>query len=443
MRIYELRDPNRSYSKLDNLYRNQYQQRRKSTQVPQQYDYDSKDMEQFEVPTNDTETPEKIKQKAIEKSKQKKNQPTQVHPGFDGTLNNMSYNDIIKYINDPLVREFIDGFQHILGENFLTHYRVANWKQSDNTIKAPISAYITTDNDAVLELIMDANARKKKEVNEIPFDRIRMPKFLSTDKQEKVKKILSMPEYGGYEFLDNKKFVDIVIKDPQNPQANLTVNLDDATKQLLKLAEVIESMGSKFETPTIKKEKTPTSEHPYDYYDWLAGNLFKSWLNGVPSAFSRGGGETKGAYDLKDDMIVVGITKGGMYVRDVLHRNPYREHAVPCNLINNIGIDICENMFGEYKKKYADKKSIANNPKFLKEARRTLFVLKQMIQKCLVLVLCSTSERKYIDHTKGWLTTMPSKDWDWKTGNVLERFIKAKIPVFHIDNQEQRLAETK
>lgn len=439
MRIYELRDPNKSYSNLDNLYRNQYQQRRKSAQSPQQYDYDVKDMEQFEVPTNDTETPEKIKQKAIEKFKQKKNQPTQVRAGFEGTLNNMPYEDIIKYINDPLVRKFIDGFQRILGQNFLTHYRVANWKQSDNTIKAPISAYITTDNGAVLELIMDANARKKKEVNEIPFDRIRMPKFLDADKQEKVKTTLSMPEYGGYNFLDNKKFVDIVI-DPK-------VNLDGAVKQLLELASIIESMGSKFETPTIKKEKTPTSEHPYDYYDWLAGNLFKSWLNGVPSAFSRGGGEAKGAYDLKDDMIVVGITKGGMYVRDVLSRKyavkPYREHAVPCDLINNIGIDICEKMFGEYKKRYAEKKSIANNPKFLKEARRTLFVLKQMIQKCLVLVLCSTPERKYIDYTKGWLTTMPSKDWDWKTGNVLERFIKAKIPVFHIDNQEQRLAETK
>jgi hypothetical protein len=432
MRISELRDPGKFYTNLDQQYRNQYNKRRVSAQPPTTYDYEIGSRQEIDLPTHDTETPEKIKQNSEKRSQQKRNQPTKVTPNFSGNLNNMPYEQIIRYVKDPISLEFINGFEHSLGQQFTTHYRAGNWSEGSG-LKGPISGYIVTDNSAILELFISSSSRKnKKSLKDVGFDTIRMPKFTDKSKQDNVKNILSLPEYGGYKFHTSDAFPDIQIDN---------TDFVSAVRQLLELAKIIESMGSGFQTPSLKKEKTPTSDNTFDYYHWLANNLFNSWLNGVPSAFSRGGGESKGGYDLKDDMIVIGITEGGKYVRDELNKNPYREHAVPCDFINNIGIDICEKMFGEYKKKYQDKKSVSNSPKFMKEFRRTIFVLRQMIQRCLVLVLTSTPERKYIDFQKGWLSTMPNKDWDWRTGDVLERFRKSKIPVYHIDNGEQRLSE--
>jgi hypothetical protein len=442
MRIYELRDPSKGYYNLDNQFRNQFKNRRDSAGAPGEYEFDLGDETELQTPSIDTEKSEKQKQKEIKKTQQKKNQPTKVDDNFYGnTLNHMPYQQIIQYVKGgETVKEFINKFELAFGQQFTTTYRVDGWDRNTGTVNGNISCYILTDNDVRLELIIGSSdrkdsARKDKTIDQVKINKIRLNQFTTNERKEKVKLILSNPEYGGYKFTDKITFLDIAINPP--------TSVDDAIKQLQELAETIESMGDNFDIPVTKKEKTSSSDHTYDYYNWLARNLFSSWLNGVPSAFSRGGGESRGGYDLKDDMIVIGITKGGMKVRDELKLTPYREHAVPCDTINNIGIDICEKMFGEYKQQYQKRKSIENSPKFIKESRRTIFVLRQMIQRCLVLVLTSVPERKYIDFTKGWLSTMPSKDWDWKTGDVLERFKKSKIAVYHIDDISKRLSEEK
>jgi hypothetical protein len=439
MRIQEIiesaRDPNKSYDRLDTVFRNQSKIRSSSINPPDNFDYDEKDQQPIELPViapeKEISGSKKTNKKVATKQKWTRNSPSDKPK--NGDLIGVSFDTAQNLSDDPIVNDFVNRFESAARESgFKTIYWLKGWV---NGVHGGYTggSIITSDNNVEISIGFNSSSRKnKKSLSEVKFDYVRLPGFKGKeDKKAKVKQILSDQEYGGYEFLNaSKEQLDVKL-----PSDDFT----SAMKQLLSVGQTIQDMGPDFDIPSSRKQKVDSSDNPAHYYEWLSQNLFNSWLNGVPSAFSRGGGESTGGYDLKDSTIVVGITKGGIYTRDTLGKKPYREHAVPSDFINNIGIKICDDMFGDMKEVYKKRQSIASTPKFIKERRRTIFRLRQMIQKCLVLVLTSTTEREYIDFEKKLMTKMPD-GWNWETGNPLARFTAAKIPVYHIENNK-RLAE--
>jgi hypothetical protein len=178
---------------------------------------------------------------------------------------------------------------------------------------------------------------------------------------------------------------------------------------------------------------------PYQYYKWLASNIYESVKNNTSWGFSRGGSDSGGAYDRYDHHIIIGITKGGLEQK-AAGREPYREHIVPCDLINRMAIDICK-----------------RSPKGNAHRNQVIMEVAKMIHRNLAIVLCSSNpesgpdrdrandgDREKIDFDNGLKTTMPP---GWKDGDsILARFSYCDIPVYrNIKNHPsngKRLTET-
>jgi hypothetical protein len=217
--------------------------------------------------------------------------------------------------------------------------------------------------------------------------------------------------------------------------AQSTIVFKDATPEdklavFWKVVDTVESMGPDF----VKKESRgggagaliSGSMAPEQYYKWLALNIYNSVKNNYSWGFSRGGGSDsgEGAYDKFDNLIVIGITPGG--IKQIQSgRKAYREHVVPCDLINRMAIKLCQDSM---------KKNLSH--------RKIIFGIMELIHRNLAIVLCSSpprdannkpipdpnnpTEQEIIDSK--YQTTMPD---GWEDGmNILERFKKSGIPVY-------------
>jgi hypothetical protein len=165
---------------------------------------------------------------------------------------------------------------------------------------------------------------------------------------------------------------------------------------------------------------------PRNYYLYLAENIYIANKRNQGWALSRGGGidSGTGGYDRYDELIIMGITAGG--VKQINDGRPaYREHAVPADLINEMGIKICQ--------KYPKTNGFKN---------KVVTEVADMIQRNLSVVLCSSPPRdnnnKPIPDSKNpteqeivdskYRTTMPD---GWKDGDsILERFTASGIQVY-------------
>jgi hypothetical protein len=205
-------------------------------------------------------------------------------------------------------------------------------------------------------------------------------------------------------------------------------NIDDIINDFWNVIEIVESLGPDFK----KSNRSGTGagslitgkQAPWQYYLWIANNIYESVKQNTDWGFSRGGGD--GAYDRYDDLIVIGITKGG--IEQIGSGRPaYREHVVPSDLINRMGIEIC--------RKY---------PKTQKYKNQVIKEVALMVHRNLAIVLCSSpaqdsngkmlrdpknpTEQEIIDDIKGLRTVMPD---DWKDGDsILARFTYCGIPVY-------------
>lgn len=227
------------------------------------------------------------------------------------------------------------------------------------------------------------------------------------------------------------------VKTTANPRdVNVNINETDpeaAFEKVWGIVNSIESLGKDFK-PTIAKgagAAITKEQNALQYYRWIAENIYNSVKFNYRWGFSRGGGEGDGgAYDKNDALITVGITRKGFIARKNGDAT-YREHTVPADLINAEGIRICQE---------ARKGRLHSG--------QTIAEVMDMIQKNLMIVICTPDEAAILDRDMGWQTTMPS---GWKFGDSpLARFEQAEyeedgkmkkgIPVFNI-HDGKRLAE--
>jgi hypothetical protein len=128
-------------------------------------------------------------------------------------------------------------------------------------------------------------------------------------------------------------------------------------------------------------------------------------------------------YDIADNMITIGATAEAFELLNAGDKKPYREHAVPCEMIV--------------------KKAV----KMYQDDRASVVDVAKMIRRNLTIVLMSDvrpdkdtkSERERLDAK--YKTTMPA-GWDFETGHPLARFrsVDPQIPVFSIQDYK-RLSE--
>lgn len=227
------------------------------------------------------------------------------------------------------------------------------------------------------------------------------------------------------------------------------VDLAAAANTMIKAAAVIDSLGPDFKSSGRKgrgaSSRVKRSPKLHSFYVSAAKNILNAWWDGEPSDLRRGGGDTVGKYDTRDYAITIGYTKEGL-AQQKAGKNPYREHVVPCDAINNMGLDICEDQLSQYSRYVGTGRDLA---KVNYDAyTSTIEKIADMIQRNLAIVLCSNSEREYIDFNMGWQSTMPE---GWKDGDeILARFTQCVgypnkdsvgIPVYSVKGG-QRLQET-
>jgi len=213
---------------------------------------------------------------------------------------------------------------------------------------------------------------------------------------------------------------------------NKKKSIESSLEYYWRVVQEIEDIGPDFKNPASSGGRGAgakvTKGNSLEYYEFLAQNIINAWIKGQGWALSRGGGNSVGGYDQSDNQIEVGITRGGYNQWKETGRS-YREHAVPCDAINNYALEMCDNVGDKLKNPRANSELYWN----------TVEEIAKMIFRNLVIVYCSDEERKVIDNELGYKETMPS-GWDPLTGNILERFIVAKIPVYSLKNR-RRVAE--
>ena len=160
---------------------------------------------------------------------------------------------------------------------------------------------------------------------------------------------------------------------------------------------------------------------PVRYYMASAGVLYIAQRFGLPSLVSRGGkgdSSSAGIYDVRDDLITIGITSAGLAAHNE-GKPTYREHAVPCDAISKIAIE----MYNENLGKQMGPDDI-----------NVIVEVANMIKKNLCIVICTKEEAAMID--KVYQTTMPA-GWDPENPDVLARFKAFNIPVISLTDVDK------
>lgn len=197
---------------------------------------------------------------------------------------------------------------------------------------------------------------------------------------------------------------------PSNPG-----DFDSLFQEFWQCYDLFDSLGPEFKQSTRQtaSSKFQNKQTDFEYFRDLATNIYDAVKDNAKYRMPRGGGN--GAYDANDKVIRQGISKAG-YDQLRSGKDPYREHAVPCDEINRIGIDIVN----------------SHQPLRSSEKDDVLTELADMIKKLLIVVWISDAEAKKLDSNPpeglGLKTTMPD-GWNWETDSALERLNVAGIKV--------------
>jgi hypothetical protein len=172
---------------------------------------------------------------------------------------------------------------------------------------------------------------------------------------------------------------------------------------------IIASTGS-----LIKRKKSVVR-----YYLAAAISIYSATRFAQKHMLPRGGGDGIKTFDAFDEIIAIGATEAAikLYSKngDWGSKGIYREHAVPCKLIVDQAI-----------------KTYQNN-KFSNNLNKKIIEVALMIRRNLVLVYCTTDEAQKLDAR--YRSTMP-EGWNFKCGNVLDRFHACDIPIYTFDGYQ-------
>jgi hypothetical protein len=203
--------------------------------------------------------------------------------------------------------------------------------------------------------------------------------------------------------------------DGGKPSLPMTGSKDQRLDNFFKSLPYIENMGNvaiaNRGSSASAKFLVSRVSTPVRYYLGAASLIYIATRFGLPHLVPRGGGDSESTFDIKRDFISVGITEEG-YKDYEDGREPYYEHAVPCNVIQKAAIEMVKENKSQ---KLVDEELIMK--------------IANMIKRNLLIV--RTGHKQSADMDKIHRQTMPS-DWDPLTGDPLQRFVDLGIKVYPI-----------
>jgi hypothetical protein len=198
---------------------------------------------------------------------------------------------------------------------------------------------------------------------------------------------------------------------------------DARLQEFFNVVPHVESMGNvSVRSSGSSKELVTRRNTPFRYYVGAAILIYTATRFGMPNLLGRnssGGNEDSGTFDIKKELLTIGVTDAGMldYNSNI---TPYYEHAVPVNVIKKTAIQMIKKYHSEQK----DKRSILPVELILRIA--------YMIRRNLIIVRTGNDEStKILD--KVHKDSMP-ENWDPIEGNPLQRFIDLGIKVYPLVN---------
>jgi hypothetical protein len=205
-------------------------------------------------------------------------------------------------------------------------------------------------------------------------------------------------------------------------------DIDLLTSEFIEFIEIIGS--SKIACPkgisgargVSTKSRVKRSNSDIRYYLGAASLIFVATRFGMGSLLPRGGGENGTAtFDIRDSIIAIGATEGAMEIYRDTGRWDYREHAVPCKVIVDAGIEMVQ-------------RNRPKNGELMADGDKQLILdVASMIRNNLTLVYCTKQEADLID-TK-YESTMPPGFDPITGGDVLARFQEFGIKVYNFEGQ--------
>jgi hypothetical protein len=347
----------------------------------------------------------------------KTNKKTKLKTGNDisALKGNFPYETIDDTSNFDAVNEFYNVFnEDVTGAGFKCIFYV-QYPGSDKEGLVAGKA-ITRTNNRFVELIL--GSKKPKSLRDARFTTIRV-------------------HVGKKGSLDRKKIESVLASDP-----NITIagsdyldvkfapaNYDQAMNIFWKIVSIIESEnisapGTR-EAGTGAKSLITRPNTPLRYYMGAATILYAAYRFRLPNLIARGGkgdDTSTGIYDVRDDLITIGITNAGRQAQ-INGESIYREHAVPGDAISKAGLQMYNEMLSGKPMSENDIKAVAK--------------VAQMIKDNLCIVITTPAEAKILD-SQGNTNPM---DWTPENNDVLSRFKHFKIPVYSIQDGK-RLSES-
>jgi len=226
--------------------------------------------------------------------------------------------------------------------------------------------------------------------------------------------------------------------DPQIPQSKeLVIQIPPGargnTNELLKffwtIVDNVEEMGPDFTRrrssggPSRTQRSVTRKATPFRYYLGVATLIYVGTRFGIPNILPRGGGsKPKTTFDINDNLIAQGYSEGAAELMKVgrgewskeNQQGVWREHAVPCDLIINKGVEM-----------------VKQNKSGILIDQNLIMKIAEMIRRNLIIVWVTIPEREKMDFELGLQTTMPQGDgWDPFSDDPLSRLRAADIKVY-------------
>jgi hypothetical protein len=348
----------------------------------------------------------------------KSNKKTSLKNGKDISLmqGNFDYTDVADTSKNSAVNQFYDEFNSdVTGYGFPCGFYVKFPGSDKESFVAGKTK--TKTNNRVVELVL-CQTKQPKSLQDKTITMIRA-------------------HVGGSDSADRKKIESVLSSNPDIAELKGSTYLDvkfapaDYTQAMnifWKIVSIIESEnisapGTRSGTGARSLITKPNT--PLRYYMGAATILYSAYRFRLPNLISRGGrgdDTSTGIYDVRDDLITIGITKAGREAQ-MNGESIYREHAVPGDAISKAGLQMYNDMLSGKPMSENDIKAVAK--------------VAQMMKDNLCIVITTPEEAKVLD-SQGNTNPM---GWTPENNDVLSRFKHFKIPVYSIQDGK-RLSES-
>lgn len=347
----------------------------------------------------------------------KSNKKTNLKNGKDISLmqGNFDFSDVADTSKNNAVNQFYDEFNSdVTGNGFPCEFYVKFPGSDQESFVAGKTK--TKNNNRVVELVL-CQSKQPKSLQDKTITMIRA-------------------HVGGSDSADRKKIEAVLSSNPDITELKGSTYLDvkfapaDYTQAMTifwKIVSIIDSQN--ISAPGTRdsgaKSLITRPNTPLRYYMGAATILYSAYRFRLPNLIARGGkgdDSSTGIYDVRDDLITIGITNAGRQAQ-INGESIYREHAVPGDAISKAGLQMYNEMLSGKPMSENDVNAVAK--------------VAQMMKDNLCIVITTPDEAKILD-SKGNTNPM---GWTPENNDVLSRFKHFKIPVYSIQDGK-RLSES-